>query len=74
MKSIYDYHFHAIVRNRHYICEVTQGPKVAITGYGYIDDREYEAVRKYIEDEGFLIEADDRKGITAHYKTCLDNS
>jgi hypothetical protein len=40
-----------------------KGTNVTIEGFGPIDDNLYEGLRKYIEDEGFIAEADQKKGI-----------
>jgi hypothetical protein len=65
MKQHVDYTFFITFKNRQYKIDVV-GTNVAIEGYGMSlleVQSEYEVLRKYIEDEGFIQEIDRRKGI-----------
>ena len=43
-------------------CEVN-GIQVAIQSRGFFEERAWESLKKYLEDEGFIKEIDERKGI-----------
>jgi len=65
MKSHMDYTFYIIFKGNKYKINVV-GINVSIEGYGMslIDVQgEYESLRRYIEEEGFIREIDRRKGI-----------
>jgi hypothetical protein len=71
MKPHIDYTFYITFKGRQYKIDVV-GMNVAIEGYGMslLDIRgEYEILRKYIEDEGFIQEVDFRKGILDIFNT-----
>lgn len=56
------YNFFIKFRGRDFNVYV-KGSEVTIEGLGIIDENTYEVLRNYIEDEGFITEADQRKGI-----------
>jgi len=71
MKQHVDYTFYIAFKNRQYKVDVV-GTNVAIEGFGMSIlevQGEYEVLRKYIEDEGFIQEIDRRKGILDIFKT-----
>ena len=48
-------------------CEV-DGIRVAIQSRGFIEDRAWDSLKKYLEDEGFIKELDKQKGILDLFK------
>jgi hypothetical protein len=65
MKTPVDYTFNITFKGNRYKIDVI-GSRVSIEGYGMslVEVRgEYEALRRYIEDEGFIQEIDRQKGI-----------
>lgn len=65
MKQHIDYTFYITFKGHQYKIDVV-GQNVSIEGYGMslVEVRgEYEALRRYIEDEGFIQEIDRQKGI-----------
>jgi hypothetical protein len=48
-------------------CEV-DGIRIAIQSRGFFEERAWECLKKYLEDEGFIREADERKGILDLFK------
>jgi hypothetical protein len=74
MKSHTDYTFYITFNGNQYKIDVV-GVNVSIEGYGMSlleVQGEYEVLRKYIEDEGFIVEIDRRKGILDLFKTKKD--
>jgi hypothetical protein len=70
MKPHIDYAFYITFKGRQYKIDVV-GTNVAIEGYGmsiFEVQGEYEVLRKYIEDEGFIKAVDERKGILDQFK------
>jgi hypothetical protein len=51
-----------------YKCDII-GDNVVIEGWGPIDEQHYASLRNYLEDEGFIIESDKRKGILDLFKS-----
>ena len=51
-------------------CEVN-GIQVAIQSRGFLEERAWESLKKYLEDEGFIKELDEQKGISDRYKDLL---
>jgi len=65
MKTPIDYTFNITFKGNRYKIDVI-GSRVSIEGYGMSlveVQGEYEALRRYIEDEGFIQEIDRQKGI-----------
>jgi len=71
MKSHADYTFYITFNGNQYKIDVV-GLNVSIEGYGMSllkVQGEYEVLRKYIEDEGFIKELDEQKGILDLFKS-----
>jgi len=65
MKTPIDYTFNITFKGNRYKIDVI-GSRVSIEGYGMSlveVQGEYEVLRRYIEDEGFIQEIDRQKGI-----------
>jgi len=62
MKQHSDYAFWIKFKGHEFVCNV-EGTNVAIESKGIIEETEYEVLRNYLEDEGFIQEIDRQKGI-----------
>lgn len=48
-------------------CEVN-GTQVAVQTRGFLEERAWDSIKKYLEDEGFITELDKQKGILDLFK------
>lgn len=67
MKSHNQYSFTITYSGMEFNCEV-DGIRVAIQSRGFIEDRAWDSLKKYLEDEGFIKELDKQKGILDLFK------
>jgi hypothetical protein len=67
MKSNNNYVLDITYKGSMFRCEVN-GTEVAIISKGWPDERMYESLRYYLEEEGFIKELDERKGILDLFK------
>jgi hypothetical protein len=67
MKQHSDYIFWIKFKGHEFVCKV-EGANVSIESKGIIEETEYEVLRNYLEDEGFIQEIDRRKGILNLFK------
>jgi len=63
----FNYSFSITFKGRQYVCDV-EGVNVAIISKGLPNEGEYEVLRNYIAEEGFIPELDDRKGIFTFFR------
>jgi len=49
-------------------CDV-DGVHLTVQSRGFLNDRAYESLRRYVEAEGFIVELDQRKGILDLFKS-----
>lgn len=70
MKTHNQYSFNITYSGMEFNCEVN-GIQVAIQSRGFLEERAWESLKKYLEDEGFIKELDEQKGISDRYKDLL---
>ena len=68
MKSHNQYSFDILYSGMAFRCDV-DGVHLTVQSRGFLDDRAYESLRKYVEAEGFIVELDQRKGILDLFKS-----
>ena len=67
MRSNNDYNFTITYSGMEFNCEVN-GTQVAIQSRGFFEERAWKSLKKYLEDEGFIKELDEKKGILDLFK------
>ena len=68
MKSHNQYSFTIIYSGMEFNCEV-DGIRVAVQTRGFLEERAWDSIKKYLEDEGFIKELDKQKGILDLFKS-----
>ena len=70
INSNFNYVLSIEYKGQKFVCDIEQ-EKVAIISKGWPSENIYESLRYYLEEEGFIPAADDRKGISSWYKRLL---
>jgi len=67
MKKHNQYSFTIVYSGMEFNCEVN-GTQVAVQTRGFLEERAWDSIKKYLEDEGFITELDKQKGILDLFK------
>jgi len=70
MKTHNQYSFTIMYSGMEFNCEVN-GLQLTVQSRGFLEEHAYKSLKKYLEDEGFIRELDERKGISDRYKKLL---
>ena len=68
MKSHNDYKFNIQYLGQWFEIDV-QGVNINITGFGILPDGQYELIRDYVINEGFIKEVDEKSGVLDLFKS-----
>jgi len=70
MKTHNQYSFTIMYSGMEFNCELN-GLQLTVQSRGFFEERAYKSLKKYLEDEGFIKELDEQKGISDRYKKLL---
>jgi hypothetical protein len=68
MKTHNQYSFDITYSGMEFRCDVN-GIHLTVQSRGFLDERAYDSLKRYLEAEGFIIELDQRKGILDLFKS-----
>ena len=68
MKTHNQYSFDITYSGMVFRCDVN-GIHLTVQSRGFLDERAYDSLKRYLEAEGFIIELDQRKGILDLFKS-----